>query len=55
MTPAAVEAVKAAFAEKGITITGEGVLDGPTIDEKKLIDNHYYAIANKVQMPLRRA
>ena len=50
-------AVKAAFAEKGITITGEGVLDGPTIDEKKLIDNHYYAIANKVlgaQMPLRR-
>ena len=43
VTPAAVEAVKAAFAEKGITITGEGVLDGPTIDEKKLIDNHYYA------------
>jgi len=52
VTPAAVEAVKAAFAEKGITITGEGVLDGPTIDEKKLIDNHYYAIANKASLTL---
>jgi len=52
VTPKAVEAVKAAFAEKGITITGEGVLDGPTIDEKKLIDNHYYAIANKASLTL---
>lgn len=39
--------VKNTFAEQGIEITGEGVLDYKTIDEQMLIDNHYGAIANK--------
>jgi len=38
---------KAGLESKGITILAEGCLDGPTIDEKQLIDNHYYAIAVK--------
>jgi len=32
---------------KGITILSEGSLSGEVIDEKKLIDQHYYAIASK--------
>jgi nucleoside diphosphate kinase len=39
--------VKDTFAAKGITIIKEGELKGEVIDEKKLIDQHYYAIANK--------
>jgi len=35
------------FAAKGICIVSEGEIDGPTIDNKKLIDQHYYAIASK--------
>ena len=31
----------------GITIVSESDVDGKTIDEKKLIDQHYYAIASK--------
>ena len=41
--------MRAALEEQGIAITEEGELDGPTIGEKKLIDNHYYAIANKAR------
>jgi nucleoside diphosphate kinase len=52
VTDAAVAAVKEGFAAKGITIVEEGVLTGPVIDEKKLIDNHYYAIANKASLTL---
>jgi len=52
VTDKAVAAVKEGFAKAGITITKEGVLDGPTIDSKKLIDNHYYAIANKASLTL---
>mmetsp|Transcript_49107 Transcript_49107/g.90017 ORF Transcript_49107/g.90017 Transcript_49107/m.90017 type:complete len:332 (+) Transcript_49107:74-1069(+) len=33
--------------EKGLKITGEGTLKSEVIDEKKLIDQHYYAIASK--------
>merc|ERR1719382_268460 len=32
---------------KGLSITSEGTLTSETIDEKKLIDQHYYAIASK--------
>lgn len=46
-TPAVRDMVLAKFAEKGIEVLVEGVIDGPTIDSKKLIDQHYYAIASK--------
>lgn len=39
--------VKAAFAKHGIVIHAEGALGGAAIDEGKLIDKHYYAIASK--------
>merc|ERR1719382_1715301 len=32
---------------KGLTITSEGTLTSEVIDQKKLIDQHYYAIASK--------
>lgn len=41
------ELAKAKFAQKGIKIVSEGSLSGEEIDEKKLIDQHYYAIASK--------
>ena len=40
-------AVKAKFEASGIRVLSAGTLGGPEIDEKKLIDNHYYAIASK--------
>merc|ERR1719440_263873 len=36
--------------EKGIKITGEGDLTSDVIDKKKLIDQHYYAIASKATL-----
>merc|ERR1719361_1286498 len=33
--------------QKGLKITSEGTLTSEVIDEKKLIDQHYYAIASK--------
>jgi len=44
--------VAAKFAEVGITILKEGELDGKTIGDNKLIDNHYYAIAVKASLTL---
>jgi len=41
------ELIVKTFEEKGIRIQKEGKLDGRTIDNEKLIDNHYYAIAGK--------
>jgi nucleoside diphosphate kinase len=38
------------FEDMGLVITKEGKIDGPTIDNDKLIDNHYYAIANKAAL-----
>ena len=35
------------FASTGITVLSEGSIAAETIDEKKLIDQHYYAIASK--------
>jgi len=46
-TPAVQELVKKTFAAAGISILSEGDIDGPSIDKKKLIDQHYYAIASK--------
>lgn len=39
--------VKERITSAGCTITFEGDISGVEIDEKKLIDNHYYAIASK--------
>jgi nucleoside diphosphate kinase len=39
--------VKEGLEARGIKITSEGSLSSETIDEKKLIDQHYYAIASK--------
>jgi len=48
---AAVKSFVASYlAARGIKIVGEGELDNKTIESKKLIDNHYYAIANKASL-----
>jgi len=39
--------VKDRLIEKGMKVTGEGNLTSEVIDKKKLIDQHYYAIASK--------
>lgn len=49
-TPAVREAVSAKFKSVGIKIVSEGDMDGPTIDAKKYIDQHYYAIASKATL-----
>jgi len=41
------ELVKKGLEAKGLKILSEGSLSGEVIDEKKLIDQHYYAIASK--------
>lgn len=43
--------VKAKFDEVGISVLEEGTYEGDVIDEKKYIDQHYYAIASKVCTP----
>ncbi|GKZ01095.1 hypothetical protein MPSEU_001061100 [Mayamaea pseudoterrestris] len=45
--PATQALVKNRLLEVGLSVTAEGDIDGATIDEKKLIDQHYYAIASK--------
>jgi len=42
--------VKEKLAASGISILSEGAVDSKTIDEKKLIDQHYYPIANKATL-----
>jgi len=39
--------VKKKLEDAGITILSEGSLTGEVVDEKKLVDQHYYAIASK--------
>ena len=46
-TNATQQLVREKLIEAGITIVSESEADGKTIDEKKLIDQHYYAIASK--------
>lgn len=45
-----IDLVKAKFKEVGIEINSDGKLDNKKIEEEKLIDNHYYAIANKASL-----
>jgi len=47
MTEATKKLVESRLRERGIKIVAEGSLKGKTIDERKLIDQHYYAIASK--------
>ena len=49
-TPAMEESVEKTLAARGIKILRKGVIDGPTIDAKRLIDQHYYAIASKATL-----
>jgi len=49
-TPATNELLKTKFASVGIKILSDGEIDGPTIDSKKYIDQHYYAIASKATL-----
>lgn len=46
-TVATQELVKSSFAKAGISIIEERSISGETIDQQKLIDQHYYAIASK--------
>jgi hypothetical protein len=50
VTDSAKKLVSTKFAEAGITIYKEGALDAAVIEKDKLIDNHYYAIANKASL-----
>jgi len=47
VTPKVKQLAKKGLQEKGIKILKEGSLSGTLIDQKKLIDQHYYAIASK--------
>ena len=46
-TEATQKMVRETLEAKGIEILSESDISGKTIDEKKLIDQHYYAIASK--------
>ncbi len=46
-TEATQNLVRDKLTEAGITIVSESDVEGTTIDEKKLIDQHYFAIASK--------
>lgn len=46
-TPAAQKLVREKLVASGITVLRELDIDGQVIDDKKLIDQHYYAIASK--------
>jgi len=50
VTDAAKKLVSSRFAEVGMTVVKEGPLESKVIEENKLIDNHYYAIANKASL-----
>ena len=49
-TPEVRELVAKKFKAMGIEVVKEGDMDGPTIDSKKHIDQHYYAIASKATL-----
>lgn len=49
-TPETQKLVAETFVASGITILKEGELTGEQIDEGKLIDQHYYAIASKATL-----
>eukprot|EP00667_Euglena_gracilis_P016133 EG_transcript_16833 len=47
MTPAVVQLVVGRLKAVGVEVRAEGVLAGPTIAARQLIDHHYYALASK--------
>lgn len=49
-TPSVQKLVRDKLEESGVSILKEIDIDGKTIDEKKLIDQHYYAIASKATL-----
>mmetsp|Transcript_2625 Transcript_2625/g.4766 ORF Transcript_2625/g.4766 Transcript_2625/m.4766 type:complete len:134 (+) Transcript_2625:537-938(+) len=48
--PKVQDKVREMLLDKKIEILSEGDISGSTIDEKKLIDQHYYAIASKATL-----
>ena len=50
VTEPAKKLVSSSFAKAGITVYKEGTLGAAQIEADKLIDNHYYAIANKASL-----
>jgi len=50
VTDAAKKLVSDRFANVGVMVYKEGSLDSKAIEQDKLIDNHYYAIANKASL-----
>jgi hypothetical protein len=48
--PKTQQLVAAALQQNGINVVKEGEFSGPQIDEGKLIDRHYYAIASKATL-----
>lgn len=50
MTDAAQKLVAGRFTEAGVSVYQQGSLDSKIIEQDKLIDNHYYAIANKASL-----
>ena len=46
-TEAVQKLVKEKFTSVGVSVLTEGDISGPVVDSKKLIDQHYYAIASK--------
>mmetsp|Transcript_83054 Transcript_83054/g.192938 ORF Transcript_83054/g.192938 Transcript_83054/m.192938 type:complete len:332 (+) Transcript_83054:73-1068(+) len=47
VTPQTIKLARDELAAKGLKITSEGDLTSEVIDQKKLIDQHYYSIASK--------
>lgn len=45
-----IDLIKQKFKDNKIKILSEGSLTGNEINKKKLIDNHYYSIANKASL-----
>jgi len=52
VTEKTIEYIKGALAKAGMKILKEGSLAAEVIESKQLIDNHYYAIANKASLTL---
>eukprot|EP00239_Pterosperma_sp_CCMP1384_P003346 CAMPEP_0197843710 /NCGR_PEP_ID=MMETSP1438-20131217/627_1 /TAXON_ID=1461541 /ORGANISM="Pterosperma sp., Strain CCMP1384" /LENGTH=311 /DNA_ID=CAMNT_0043454041 /DNA_START=70 /DNA_END=1005 /DNA_ORIENTATION=- len=50
VTEAVVKLVKEKFEAEGITVSSDGAIDNKTIEKDMLVDNHYYAIANKASL-----
>jgi hypothetical protein len=53
VTDATLKLVRQKFEEVGISIKAEGDLGAEQIERDLLIDNHYYAIANKASGPIQ--